>query len=128
MDIGSLKEQSLAKAREQIAGMSPLEKLRAGLPKLSLASLSSMLAAFASAFTQDNRLVKLQIGDGRDFNDRLLPQDVKATEGLSACYQYEVTCLSPDAFIPVEELLGQSAQLDIITGVGLFSAAPQNVT
>jgi hypothetical protein len=106
MDIGSFKDKSLDKAREQIAGMSPLEKLRAGLPSVPLAALSSMLAAFASAFTQGNRLVKLQIGDGRDFAERLLPQGVEATEGLSACYRYEVTCLSPDAFIPVEELLG----------------------
>ena len=96
--------------------MSPLEKLSALLPNLSFPSLESMLADFASAFDQGSRLVKLQIGDGSLFAGRLLPQKADGTEALSTLYKYEITCLSPDAFIPLESLLGLPAQLDIITG------------
>ncbi|MCL1861516.1 MAG: type VI secretion system tip protein VgrG [Proteobacteria bacterium] len=87
-------------------------------PGLAFPSLEKMLAAFASAFTQGNRLFKLQIGDGKVYGDRLLPQSVEGVESLSACYRYEVTCLSPDAFIPLSGLLGLCAQLDVITGAG----------
>jgi len=92
-----------------------------------------MLADFASAFTQGNRLFTLQIGDGRTLGDRLLPQSVEGTEELSGCYKYEVTCLSPDAFIPLNSLLGQAAQLDIIAGNGgmlhgFASGPPEEIT
>ena len=110
-----------AKVKAALAAKSPLEKLTAStahIPGINLDIVESMLASFASAFTQHNRLIKLQIADGRKFPELLLPQSVEGLERLSDTYRYEVTCLSPDAFIPLEELLGKSAQLDIITGYG----------
>jgi len=127
MVFGSIKST----VTNGISSLNPLEKLSAFLPDLPFESLEKMLASFASAFTQGDRLFKLQIGDGKTFGDRLLPQSVEGTEALSACYKYEVTCLSPDAFIPLNSLLGQAAQLDIITGAGGlldFDAAPEDVT
>jgi type VI secretion system secreted protein VgrG len=118
MDFGTAKSLAANKIKDKIASMDPLGKLSTALPDLPLESLENMLSSFASAFTQGNRLIKLQIGDGKIFGNRLLPQSVEATEALSACYRYAVTCLSPDAFIPLESLLGQAAQLDILTGAG----------
>jgi type VI secretion system secreted protein VgrG len=131
MMIGTLTDIAINKAKDKLSSMSLVEKFSLSLPSVPLASLTSMLAAFADAFTQGNRLFTLQIGDGQSFGERLLPQSVEATESLSACYKYEVTCLSPDAFIPLESLLGQSAQLDIITGSASpldFDVAPEDVT
>ena len=106
-----------------------LERLSSSTSGLSLNVLERMLATFAGAFTQNNRLFKLRIGDGALFGDLLLPQKVEGTERLSASYKYDVVCYSPDAFIPLESLLGQSAQLDIITGsAGLFGLASEDVT
>ena len=118
-----------------LAAQSPLEKLAAtvsGAKGAALSNLDNMLASFASAFTQNNRLLKLKIDDGKQYAEHLLPQIVQGTERLSDTYKYEVTCLSPDAFIPLDELLGQSAQLDIITGnpskFGADLEGPQDVT
>ena len=125
MDFSRLKE-----IKNSVSGLNPLEKLSAVLPELSFESLENMLADFASAFTQGNRLVKLQIGNGETF-ERLLPQSVEGTEGLSKRYKYNVICLSPDAFIPLNSLLGQAAQLDIVTGEGgglIPTDAPEEVT
>ncbi|MDR1227887.1 MAG: type VI secretion system tip protein VgrG [Azoarcus sp.] len=80
--------------------------------------LGGLLAAFASAFQQTNRLVKLKLGDGQQYGQTLLPQTAVGEESLSATYRYEVTCLSPDATLPLEPLLGQLAQLDILTSAG----------
>ena len=123
MDFSSIKNVT-----NSISNLNPLEKLSAALPKLPFPALEEMLASFASAFTQGNRLFKLQIDDGSTFGDRLLPQSVEGVESLSACYKYEVICLSPDAFIPLNSLLGRPAQLDVITGEGGgFSFGPEVV-
>ncbi|MCL2589748.1 MAG: type VI secretion system tip protein VgrG [Betaproteobacteria bacterium] len=108
----------------------PLEKLSAALPDLPFPALEDMLADFASAFTQNNRLFTLQIGDGKTYDDRLLPQSLEGSEALSENFRYEITCLSADAFIPLDGLLGLDAQIDIlingevgqITRCGLISA------
>ena len=75
--------------------------------------ISKMLAAFATAFVQDARFLTLQVGDGETYGDRLLPQSVEGREELSSPNRYEVTCLSPDAYILPEALEGQSAQIKI---------------
>ena len=41
-----------------------------------------LLAAFASAFTQNNRLIKLRLGDGQEYDQRLLPQTAVGEESL----------------------------------------------
>ena len=110
MDFRSLKDK--------LGNMNPLEKLAAALPKLPFDALESMLADFASAFTQGNRLITLQIGDGKTYNNRLLPQSIEGEEALSESFRYEVTCLSPDAFIPLDGLPGLDAQIDILCSGG----------
>ena len=117
--------RNLKAANNSIDNLSPLGKLSAALPELPFDALENMLADFASAFTQNDRLFKLQVGDGKIYDDRLLPQSVEGTESLSACYSYKVTCLSPDAFIPLKRLLGLDAQINILTagsGMGDFDA------
>ncbi|MBV8649229.1 type VI secretion system Vgr family protein, partial [Paludibacterium sp.] len=75
--------------------------------------LADLLAAFASAFDQHQRLITLAIGDSRQWDGRLLPQTVDGAEAVSACYRYTVDCLSPDATLDLAPLLGQSARLAI---------------
>ncbi|MDR0633542.1 MAG: hypothetical protein LBF91_01010, partial [Azoarcus sp.] len=105
----------------------PFDLLPAGM-------LDDLLASFASAFTQNNRLVKLRLGDDdQEYDQRLLPQTAVGEESLSTPYRLEVTCLSPDASLALEPLLGQPAQLDILTGAGgiastlMRGGAPRNV-
>jgi len=106
-----------------------LDKLAAALPDLAFPALESILADFASAFTQESRLFNLQIGDGKTYGNRLLPQSLEGREALSTSYRYEVTCLSPDAFIPLDGLLGLGAQLDILSGGGgLFEPGGEQLT
>ncbi|MBM3114921.1 type VI secretion system Vgr family protein [Jeongeupia naejangsanensis] len=80
--------------------------------------LDQMLAAFASAFNQDRRLLSLQLGDDGLFGERLLPQTLRADEALSKPYRYELECLSPDADIELKTLLGLPAELGIETADG----------
>jgi type VI secretion system secreted protein VgrG len=37
---------------------------------------SNLLASFAAAFSQDQRLLSLQLGDGAAWGEQLLPQSV----------------------------------------------------
>jgi len=128
MDFGSIK----GKAKNSLTLLDPRESLSAANPKLSFAALEEMLSAFASAFTQENRLIRLQIGDGKTFDERLLPQLLDGRETLSASYRYDLICLSPDAFIPLERLIGQVAQIGILAGgggiAGLDVGEPQWIT
>jgi type VI secretion system secreted protein VgrG len=112
--------------KNSLANLNPLDRLGTVLPDLPFPALESMLADFASAFTQENRLVNLQIGDGAIYSGRLLPQSVEGREALSESYRYEVTCLSPDAFIPLNGLLGQGVQIDILTSGSDFGPGAQN--
>jgi type VI secretion system secreted protein VgrG len=106
---------SVPSVKDALSNLNPLDKLAASLPDLPLPALESMLADFASAFTQEARLISLQLGDGSAYANRLLPQSVEGREALSAPYRYALTCLSPDAFIPLDGLLGLDAQIDILT-------------
>jgi len=111
-----------------INSMTPLEKLATALRDLPFPALEDMLADFASAFTQKNRLLMLQIGDGKTYDDRLLPQSIEGNGALSETFRYEVTCLSPDAFIPLNGLLGLDTQIDILSsGKGLFEPGSEHL-
>ncbi|TDR72068.1 type VI secretion system Vgr family protein [Paludibacterium purpuratum] len=74
---------------------------------------SSLLAAFASAFTQDQRLLSLQLGDDQQWDGVLLPQSVEGSEAVSDSYRYTVDCLSANGNLPLKNLLGLSARLAI---------------
>ncbi|MDR2924427.1 MAG: hypothetical protein LBU76_00440 [Azoarcus sp.] len=56
-----------------------------------------------------------QATKGLRFGGRLLAQELEGEEALSACYKYEVAYLSPDAFIPLDDLLGLDAQIGLLT-------------
>ncbi|WP_353328808.1 type VI secretion system Vgr family protein, partial [Chitiniphilus shinanonensis] len=77
-----------------------------------------VLASFASAFTQAQRLLTLHLGDGAAYGEQLLPQSVAGEEALSRPYRYVVECLSPDVGVPLKSLLGLPAQLGILTADG----------
>ncbi|SMF12753.1 type VI secretion system Vgr family protein [Pseudogulbenkiania subflava] len=75
--------------------------------------LSSLLASFAAAFTQDQRLLTLQLGDGGRWGETLLPLAVNGDEAVSDSYRYRVECLSPDAGLELKSLLGVPVRLGI---------------
>ena len=118
LSLGSIKD-----------GLGSLDPGKLGAQLLELAR--EALSAYISAFTQANRLVRLQIGDGKAYDEWLLPQSVEGREALSECYKFEVTCLSRYAYLPLAKLLGESVQLDItaansserITRCGLITEA-----
>lgn len=78
-----------------------------------MTALAELLASFASAFTQAQRLITLHLDDGLRFPGQLLPQTVTAEEALSSPYVYRLRCLSPDAGIELKPLLGLPAAFDI---------------
>ncbi|UJB32711.1 type VI secretion system Vgr family protein [Chromobacterium sp. Beijing] len=75
--------------------------------------LNALLASFASAFGQDNRMLTLQLGEGQFAAEQLLPLSLEGEEGVSQPYHYTLTCLSPDGNIPLKTLLGQPARIGI---------------
>jgi len=75
-------------------------------------SVSALLAAFASAFDQDNRLFQLHFADG-GLDGQLLPHTLSGEETLSQGYRLELTCLSPDTSIELKQLMGQPVDIAI---------------
>ncbi|MFC7422028.1 type VI secretion system Vgr family protein [Iodobacter arcticus] len=77
-----------------------------------------LLASFAAAFGQSNRLISLQIGDSGVWGDQLLPQRVTGTEGLNRPFLYSIDCLSADAALELKSLLGLPVVLSITDAQG----------
>ncbi|AMC36612.1 type VI secretion system Vgr family protein [Janthinobacterium sp. B9-8] len=77
-----------------------------------------LLASFAAAFSQDQRLISLQIGDGAAWGDQLLPQRVTGTEGINQPFLYYIDCLSTDAALELKSLLGLPVVLSITDAEG----------
>ena len=77
-----------------------------------------LLASFAAAFSQDQRLISLQIGDGGVWGDQLLPQRVTGIEGLNRPFLYSIHCLSSDANLELKSLLGLPVVLSITNAEG----------
>jgi type VI secretion system secreted protein VgrG len=76
---------------------------------------SNLLSDFASAFTQDHRLLRLRFGaDSGLANKELLPERLSGTEQLSACYRYQLSCLSPDAGIELKRYMGQPVEVGLL--------------
>jgi hypothetical protein len=74
-------------ARNNLDNITPLEKLSVALSGVSYPAVEKMLAASSS------------------------PKLLEGHETLSEPFKYELLCLSPDAFIPLERLLGQDVHL-----------------
>ncbi|MCX7205864.1 MAG: phage late control D family protein, partial [Proteobacteria bacterium] len=77
-----------------------------------------LLASFAAAFSQDTRLISLQIGDAGAWGDQLLPQRVTGIEGLNRPFLYSIDCLSSDANLELKSLLGLPVVLSITNAEG----------
>jgi type VI secretion system secreted protein VgrG len=89
-----------------------------------------LLASFAAAFNQDQRLISLQLGDGAAWGEQLLPQRVTGSEGINQAYCYQIDCLSPDGALELKSLLGlpvvlaiENANADAIERCGVISKA-----
>ncbi|WP_199225914.1 hypothetical protein [Chromobacterium sp. Panama] len=80
--------------------------------------ISQLLASFSSAFTQDNRLLTLSLGDGSIAAETLLPQALEGEEGVSESYRYQLICLSPNGSIELKSLLGVAAKIGIAAASG----------
>ncbi|EEG07220.1 type VI secretion system Vgr family protein [Pseudogulbenkiania ferrooxidans 2002] len=73
----------------------------------------SLLASFAAAFSQEQRLLTLHLGDGQRWGETLLPLAVHGDEAVSDSYRYRVECLSPDAGLELKSLLGVPVRLGL---------------
>ncbi|SMF13081.1 Rhs element Vgr protein [Pseudogulbenkiania subflava DSM 22618] len=76
-------------------------------------SALDLLSAFAATFTQEQRLLTLQLGDGGRWGETLLPLAVHGDEAVSDSYRYRVECLSPDTGLELKSLLGVPVRLGI---------------
>jgi type VI secretion system secreted protein VgrG len=76
---------------------------------------STLLADFAAAFSQEQRMLTLRFADGAGIaDDALLPDRLQGREQLSGNYRYELTCLSPDAGLELKHLQGQILEIGIL--------------
>jgi type VI secretion system secreted protein VgrG len=80
--------------------------------------LGSLLADFASAFQQHNRLLSLHFAGFGPAADTLLPFKLSGAEQLSHCYRYQLDCLAIDAALELKTLLGLPALITLLTGDG----------
>ncbi|KMJ49733.1 type VI secretion system protein, partial [Vogesella sp. EB] len=76
-------------------------------------NLPDLLASFASAFNQEQRLLSLQLGDGSRWGEALLPLSLSGDEALAGDYRFRVECLAPDDGIELKSLLGLPVRLGI---------------
>ncbi|WP_159880821.1 type VI secretion system Vgr family protein [Aquitalea denitrificans] len=79
---------------------------------------SSLLASFAAAFSQHQRLLTLQLDGGQIAAEQLLPHTLDGSEGVSQAYRYQLSCLSPDGNIELKSLLGVAARLGVLDADG----------
>ncbi|WP_137010058.1 type VI secretion system Vgr family protein [Aquitalea aquatilis] len=79
---------------------------------------SALLASFAAAFSQHQRLLTLQLDGGQIAAEQLLPHTLDGSEGVSEAYRYQLTCLSPDGNIELKSLLGVAARLGVLDAAG----------
>ena len=63
---------------------------------------ADLLSAFSSAFTQNNRLLKLRFSPSAGVaDDSLLPWTLTGHEAINVGYRYELACLSASAYLPL---------------------------
>ncbi len=80
-------------------------------------ALSPLLAAFASAFTQDRRLFTLHFTDA-SLDTELLPHTLSGEEHVSAPYRLQVECLCTDISLELKQLIGTGVDVAIQLGDG----------
>lgn len=74
-----------------------------------------------NSFTQDTRLLQLTTPLGQD---NLIVECMRGEEGLSQCYEFQLTVLSTDAAIPAKSLIGQPALLELLTSTSRDKLRP----
>ncbi|MDC7696418.1 type VI secretion system Vgr family protein [Vogesella indigofera] len=83
--------------------------------------LPDLLASFAAAFNQEQRLLRLQLGDGSRWGETLLPLALTGDEALAGNYRFRVECLSASDSIELKTLLGLPVRLGIAGADGAES-------
>jgi type VI secretion system secreted protein VgrG len=78
---------------------------------------SSLLADFASAFTQDRRLFSLRFSNA-SLDSELLPHTVSGEEHVSAPFRLAVECLASDMHRELKQLIGLGIDVAIRCGDG----------
>ncbi|KPC50389.1 type VI secretion system Vgr family protein [Amantichitinum ursilacus] len=81
-------------------------------------NLSDLIASFASAFTQDSRVLELHFGSGGPLPGTLLPHVLEGSHQLSNGYVYTLQCLSSDTSLELKTLLGLAVEVDILSADG----------
>ncbi|MDR3409649.1 MAG: type VI secretion system Vgr family protein [Formivibrio sp.] len=81
-------------------------------------SFARLSAAFASAFDQDNRILRLDLADDGQGLCKLLPQTVQGRIALDESYTLTVDCLCDDSHLPLKDLIGLPAEIGITTALG----------
>ena len=88
------------------------------LPPLSELG-KSLLAAFASPFSQKNRLFKMRFSEGsRIAPELLLPYHLRGVEQISGTYLYQVEALSPSVRLRPKQFNGQPVLLSLLADDG----------
>src|SRR5471030_2084468 len=80
--------------------------------------LNQIFAAFASAFDQDNRILRLDLADDGLGLCKLLPQTVQGRIALDESYILTVDCLCDDSHLLLKDLIGLPAEIGITTALG----------
>jgi type VI secretion system secreted protein VgrG len=86
--------------------------------KLTGAVSSLLTNPTASAFSQNNRIITLELDSGKIAGEQLIPHTLEGSEALGEPYRFEITCFSPNASIELKTLLGLPARLGILTAAG----------
>lgn len=78
-----------------------------------------LLASFAQAFAQDNRILTLRFSAKSGIPDNtLLPHRLTGSEGVCEDMRYEVECLSNSAYLELKQFICQPVELTIETENG----------
>lgn len=86
---------------------------------MNLPILADSLSAFASAFTQNQRILKLRFSPNAGIpEDTLLPWKLSGSEAINEGYRFELTCLSASAHLELKDLIGQPVEVSILTDSG----------
>ena len=86
---------------------------------MNLPILADALSAFASAFLQNERMLKLRFSPTAGIPDNtLLPWKLTGNEAVNEGYHYELTCLCASAHLELKDLIGQPVEVSILTDSG----------
>ena len=78
-------------------------------------SLDDLQSSGVSLFFQENRLLTLRFGAKSSLGRAaLVPHRLMGEEHLSKNYQYQLDCLSADAYLELKELVGQPVEIALL--------------